>query len=215
MTEGVFLVVEGPDGSGKSTLAARLAARLRARGTDPVVVREPGGTPVAEAARKVFLDPRLATGAVSELFLVLAARADLVATVIRPALAAGRVVLSERFDFSTEAYQIEGRGLDRVKVRAANHLATGGLEPDLVLVLDVPPAVGEARQRKAGKTPDRLELAEAGMHDRVAAYFAALTGPGVVHLDATKAPDVLETEAWHEVERRFGKQLGPEPATTR
>lgn len=215
MAQGIFVVVEGPDGSGKSTLASGLAARLRALGADPVVVREPGGTPVAEAARRVFLDPRLKTGAVSELFLVLAARADLVASVIRPALAAGRVVLSERFDFSTEAYQIEGRGLDRAAVRAANHLATGGLEPDLVLVLDLPAKLGEARQRSAGKTPDRLELADPGVHDRVAAYFAALTGSGVVHLDATQAPDAVVDRAWREVERRFGKQLRAESATTR
>src|SRR5688572_18855229 len=114
---GYFIVLEGPEGSGKSTLIGPLADRMRASQVDPVVVREPGGTRAAEIARQALLDPEHPIGPVTELFLYLAARADLVQTVIRPALSAGRVVLSDRFALSTEAYQMVGRGLDPGLVR--------------------------------------------------------------------------------------------------
>ena len=110
MTPGGFLVVEGPEGAGKSTLVHALADRLRAAGRDAVLVREPGGTPVAERIREVLLDPAQPIEPVSELYLFLAARADLVARVIGPALAAGQTVIADRFQLSTEAYQCGGRG---------------------------------------------------------------------------------------------------------
>jgi dTMP kinase len=107
---GAFIVLEGPEGSGKSTLSALLADRMRQAGIDPVVVREPGGTRAAELARQAVLDPDHTMDPMAELFFYLAARADLVASVIRPALEGGRVVLSDRFTLSTEAYQTPGRG---------------------------------------------------------------------------------------------------------
>ena len=100
---GFFVVLEGPEGSGKSTLIGPLVERMRAGKVDPVVVREPGGTHAAEIARQALLDPDHPVGPVAELFFFLAARADLVQTVIQPALAAGRVVLSDRFALTTEA----------------------------------------------------------------------------------------------------------------
>jgi dTMP kinase len=139
-------------------------------------------------------------------FLLLAARADLVAKVIRPALARGAIVLCDRYDLSTEAYQIAGRGLDPVGVRAANALATGGLRPDLTLVVDVPAAVGRARQAAQGKVPDRLEQADPAFHDRVVAAFRDATGPGVVHLDGTAPRDRVETEAWTVLAAELSKQ---------
>ena len=145
-TRGLFLTVEGVEGAGKTTQVALLAERLRGGGREVLVVREPGGTPLAEEARRLFLDPALALDASTELFLVLVARADLVQRVVRPALAAGTIVLADRFDLSTRAYQIGGRGLPDDDVIAANRLATGGLAPDLVIVLDVAPEVGQARQ---------------------------------------------------------------------
>src|SRR5258706_1661146 len=107
---GLFIVLEGPEGAGKSTLAAALVATMQAQGVEPIAVREPGGTAAGELARQALLDPEHPVGPVAELFFYLAARAELVDQVIRPALNAGRVVLSDRFSLSTEAYQIAGRG---------------------------------------------------------------------------------------------------------
>ncbi|MBI2401533.1 MAG: dTMP kinase [Gemmatimonadetes bacterium] len=205
---GAFLVVEGPDGAGKTTLVKRLAARLREAGLTVTEVREPGGTPLAEMARRAVLDPSLGASPLAELFLMLAARADLVTKVIRPALAAGQVVLSDRFELSTEAYQIAGRELPRKPVLAANRLATGGLRPDVTLVLDLPADVGLDRLAVSGRAHDRIEGAERRLHDRVARAFAAAEGPSVVHLDATRSVEAVEQQAWDAV-RRVVKELIP------
>jgi dTMP kinase len=162
-------------------------------------VREPGGTHAAEIARKALLDPAHPVGPVAELFFFLAARADLVATVIQPALAAGRVVLSDRFALTTEAYQMAGRGLDPALVRAANQAATHGLRPDLTLILSLPPEVGQARQVAAGKRQDRLERESVDFHRRVLEYYLAVKGSGVRHLDARLPPDQLLQVAWTEI----------------
>jgi dTMP kinase len=196
---GCFIVLEGPEGSGKSTLVGPLAERMRGSGVEPVVVREPGGTRAAEIARQALLDPEHPVGPVAELFLYLAARADLVQTIIRPALSAGRVVLSDRFELSTEAYQMAGRGLDPMMVRAANQAATQGLSPDLTLILDLPPEIGQARQVAAGKRQDRLDRESAEFHRRVVEYYLAIQGKGVRHLDGRLRPDQLLQAAWSEV----------------
>ncbi|HEX5632484.1 MAG TPA: dTMP kinase [Gemmatimonadales bacterium] len=193
---GRFVVLEGPEGAGKSTLLRTLAERARTEGIETVAVREPGGTPVAEAARRILLDHANAPGPEGELFLVLAARADLVRRVIRPALEAGRLVLADRFDLSTYAYQVAGRGLPAEAVAAANGLATGGLAPDLTLVLDVPPDVGRARQLAAGKVTDRLDDEDPAFHRRVADAYLAAQGRGVRHLDAGRPPAEVAEEAW-------------------
>src|SRR2546430_16635668 len=125
---GVFVVVEGPEGAGKSTLVRSLAALLHAEGRPVVTVREPGGTPVAEAARKVVLKFPHDMAPAAELFLFLTARADLVHRIIRPALDAGAVAVADRFDLSTMAYQVAGGGLPAEEVTQAIRLATGGLE---------------------------------------------------------------------------------------
>ncbi|MGH7614729.1 MAG: dTMP kinase [Gemmatimonadales bacterium] len=197
---GAFVVVEGPDGAGKSSLVRALGARLLADGMQVLSVREPGGTPVAEAARKVALRSRHEISPAAELFLILAARADLVARVIRPAIEAGQVVLADRFDLSTRAYQVAGRGLPADDVDAALRLATGGLVPDLTLVLDIPVEVGRERQRRARKVQDRFEREDDTFHERVRDAYRVAAGPGVVHLDATPSkPIVLET-AWRELQ---------------
>lgn len=197
------MVVEGPDGAGKSTLVERLARRLGAEGLDPLVVREPGGTPLAEEARRLAFDPALGASPGAELFLILAARADLVDRVIRPALAAGRFVLSDRFDLSTEAYQVAGRGLPRDEVLHANRIATGGLKPDLTIVLDVPLAVGRGRQTSAAKPQDRMEREGDPLHERVRDAFARAAGVGVFHIDADRPPEAVESDAWDLLQRRF------------
>ncbi len=200
MSRGFFLVLEGTEGAGKSTLGAALAARLRTDGTDPVLVREPGGTPVAERIRAVLLDPAHPMEPVSELFLFLAARADLVARVIRPALAAGRVVIADRFQLSTEAYQCGGRGVDLDLFRLANRAATAGLQPDLTLVLDLPTELGFARIRHGGLPLDRIEQAGEEFHARVAAVFRQAKGPGIMHLDAVLPSDEVLRRAWAAVD---------------
>ena len=195
----MFIVVEGPEGAGKSTLVRGLTARLLADGRQVLTVREPGGTPVAEAARKIVLKSRHDLTPASELFLYLAARADLVERQIRPALAAGQVVLADRFDLSTRAYQVAGRGLAADAVQAAIALATGGLVPDLTLVLDVPVDVGRERQRKARKEQDRIERESDAFHARVLEAYRKASGPGVVHLDATDTKSAVLDAAWKEI----------------
>ena len=193
---GFFLVLEGPEGAGKTTLAAAILQAMRARGLDPVAVREPGGTPAAEHARRALLDPESRLDPHVELLFVAAARAHLVQSIIRPALAAGRIVVSDRYDLSTAAYQGAGRGVPAETVAAVNQVATGGLRPDLTLVLDVPPGIGAARQRVAGKSPDRFEREDPEFHERVYGAYRDASGPGIRRIDATGSREAVLAEAW-------------------
>lgn len=193
---GFFLVLEGPEGAGKTTLAGALAERLRRIGHDPVMVREPGGTPAAEALRRELLHADRSWTPERELLYLTAARADLVGQVIRPALAAGRIVISDRYDLSTLAYQAAGRGLPLPMVSWVNTAATGGLRPDLTLILDLPVEVGTARQITSGKARDRLDREPAEFHRKVAARYREERGPGIVHLDAALSPEDLAEQAW-------------------
>jgi dTMP kinase len=199
-------VIEGPEGAGKSTLVRWLGTELRAQGTHEVVtVREPGGTPIGEAARKLALKSRHDRAYGAELFLFLAARADLVERVIQPALAQGQIVLADRFGLSTMAYQVSGRGLSRVDVEAALRVATGGLTPDLTLVLDVPVAVGRERQRNAGKVKDRIEREDDTFHTRVREAYRSASGPGIVHIDASQSKKGVQEAAWQQVAAVTGR----------
>ena len=154
---GGFVVLEGLDGVGKSTQVALLAAWLEAVRVPHLLVREPGGTPLGEAIRELVLSTDLDVGAESEMLLMLAARAALVRGVVKPALAAGKLVVADRFALSTLAYQAYGRGLDPARVRPALDIATGGLRPDLYVVLDLPLEDSAARRRGNATGPDRIE----------------------------------------------------------
>lgn len=189
---GLFIVLEGGEGVGKTTQVALLSEWMRASGVPHVAAREPGGTPVGEAIREVVLGRAdLDVPAETELLLILAARAAFVRDVVRPALEEGKVVLADRFALSTLAYQGYGRGLDLDAVRAGIDFATGGLRPDLYVVLDLPVADGAARQRQAGADPDRIEGAGDGFLERVREAYLALAGsePGVATVAAAGTPE--------------------------
>ncbi len=191
MPRGFFLVLEGPEGAGKTTLAAALAERLAALGVEPVLVRQPGGTPAGEALRRELLDTDRTWTPEQEVLYVVTARADLVARVIRPALDAGRLVISDRFDLSTRAYQGAGRGVPADHLEWAIRAATSGLTPDLMLILDLSPEAGAERLQATGRALNRLDRESLDFHRRVLERYRAERGPGVHHLDATLPPDQL------------------------
>jgi dTMP kinase len=211
LPRGLFLVLEGIEGSGKTTQARLLAAWLEERAIPHVATREPGGTAVGEEARRLLLEAdRL--DARTELLLMLSARAALVSEVIEPALAAGRLVLADRFDLSTLAYQAHGRGLPMETVRQLNRFATGGLRPDLTVLLDVPRETGEAR-RSARSVQDRIERAGTGFHERVARAYRELAGtePGVELLDGMAEPAVVQASLRLLLSARFPETFGSRP----
>ena len=162
---GLFLVLEGVEGAGKSTQARRLAGWCDAAGIAAHLTREPGGTVLGEQIRQLLLDggeipPR------SELLLMLAARAALVDEVIRPALAAERVVIADRYELSTLAYQGYGRDLAMREIRALNEFATGGIHPDLTILLDLPSTEGRERKEAASAGVDRIERETEAFQDK-------------------------------------------------
>ncbi len=207
---GPFIALEGPEGAGKSTQARLLESWLRGRGLDPVFTREPGGTPVSENVRRVLLESEHVAPE-TELLLMLAARSALVAEVIRPALEAGRVVVTDRFSLSTLAYQVHGRGLPRDEVEAMNRFATGGLAPDLTLLLDVAPEVGAGRRRGAGR--DRIERAGDSFHATVAEAYRLLAGEDerIERVDGSAAPGRVHEAVVAALVARFPETF-PEPA---
>lgn len=194
MSRGRFIVLEGVEGAGKSTQAGLLTSWLEAAGVPCRVAREPGGTEVGEAIRAVLLEHReLAVPAETELLLMLAARAAFVREVVRPGLEAGAVVVADRFELSTFAYQGYGRGLDLDEVRRLNAFATGGLGADLTLVFDLPVEEGLRRQSLEGRVADRIEREGTSFLGRVREGYRALaaTEDGVVTIDARGDPEAV------------------------
>ncbi|HKH87535.1 MAG TPA: dTMP kinase [Acidimicrobiales bacterium] len=194
-TRGRLIALEGGEGAGKSTQASRLAAAIGAQ-----ITREPGGSRLGERVRQLLLDPEAseAAGRIdprAELMLMLAARAQHVSELIRPHLESGRDVVVDRYSGSTLAYQGYGRGLPIEEVRHACDLATGGLWPDLTLLLDVPVEVGAGRKARAGGEPDRIEAERDGFHMRVRDGFlveAAADPDRWVVIDGTLEPSEVE-----------------------
>ncbi len=195
MPRGRLITFEGIEGCGKSTQAQMVSRRLRALGCAVVDTREPGGTPLGERVRDLLLDPRLAPTAVGELLLLEAARSQVVADVIAPALEAGAYVLSDRFADSSVAYQAGGRGIDRAVVERLNALACAGIVPDRTLVfdLDVELALSRARRRPSTTADNRRFEDEAiHFHRAVAAAYRDLAEREphrVVLVDAAGTPE--------------------------
>lgn len=169
---GGLIVLEGIEGVGKSTQLQLLRQHLVSRGFAATVLREPGGTPAGDVIRRLVLDPGNQVDQRTEALLFMASRAQLVADVIRPALSRGEFVLLDRFFLSTYAYQVAGRGLPEDQVRSANALATGGLVPDLTLLLDLAPTTALARAASRS-AHDRIEQSGAAFYDRVRKAFVA------------------------------------------
>jgi len=201
VTRGRFIAFEGPEGAGKSSQVGRLVARLRSLGLDPLVTREPGGTPAGARIRDTLLDPELELEPLAEVLLYAADRHQHVRDRIAPALGAGRLVISDRYAGATVAYQGYGRCLDLEFVHALNGRATEGVRPDVTLLFDIPPEIGLARVAGRG-APDRLERADLAFHERVRNGFLAQAAADAswLVLDADMAPDELEALVWRRLE---------------
>jgi dTMP kinase len=211
---GLFITFEGTEGSGKTTQIAALAERLRGLGHTVRALREPGGTPIGEEIRHTLQHSQAnrAMTPEAELLLLNASRAQLVRQVIRPALAAGEIVLCDRFSDSTLAYQGHGRGLDFKHVRAVISFAVGRTRPDLTLLLMVPVAVSEARRRARPAERDRMEEADRAFFQRVEQGYEAIAAAQprrIRRLDATAPAEVVARQIWAEVEPRLRKVPPP------
>ena len=203
-----FVTFEGIEGSGKSTHLRHLGTHLRGLGRGVLETREPGGTPAGAALRRLLLDgDALPLTPLAELFLYCADRTQHVDEVIRPALAAGQVVLCDRFSDSTIAYQGHGRGLDLEALRALDARARGGLRPSLTFLLDCPVDEGLRRARGRAGPGDRFERETMAFHERVRAGFLALAAAEPDRfcvLDATEPVDGVRARVAAAAERLLG-----------
>lgn len=200
MSFSSLIVFEGPEGAGKSTQIRLLAERLKTEGISPILTREPGGTQAADRIREVILNPSLTINPLSEFLLYSASRAQHVEEVIRPALAAGKIIISDRFYGASVAYQGYGRGLDLGFIHELNTRVTSGLKPDLVLLLDIDPEKGLARVAERGQK-DRLELADLNFHRRVREGFLAQAEKDASwhRVDAANSPKEVAARVWEAV----------------
>lgn len=197
-----YAAIEGVDGAGKSTVASGLAAEFEKRGVDVVRVREPGGTPAGEAIRSILLGSTSDLADWTEALLFAAARAQLAASIVAPALAEGQTVISDRSVYSSLAYQGAGRGLDLDAVRKVNEAGLRGVWPDTVVLLRLDPEHGLAREDEA----DRISLAGAELHRRVAEAYerlAAAEPDRFVVIDATGTIDEVVGSALSALDSRW------------
>jgi len=200
----LFISLDGIDGTGKSTQLALAAERLRGEGHDVLTCRDPGTTPLGESVRRILLDTYDTPIARSaEMFLYMAARAQLVAEVIRPALAAGKVVLSDRFLLANVVYQGYAGGLDVDELWRIGRTATGGLEPMLTIVLDMPP---EAAAGRLTRPLDRMESQGEEFRRRLREGFLAEAGrrpEQIVVVDAARPIDVVQADVRRAIDERL------------
>lgn len=199
----LLITFEGIDGSGKSTQARRLDERLREHGANTLLVRDPGGTELSEAVRELLLRREERVNAMAELLLFSAARAQLVAERVRPALDAGRIVLCDRFYDSTTAYQGAGRSVaDPDWLRGLHERVTEGLVPDRTYLVELDPAEAQERRSASGVPDDRMEQSADGFYERVQQAYAALAEAEpnrFVRLDGTQSIETLHARVWDDV----------------
>jgi dTMP kinase len=197
---GVFISLEGIDGSGKSTIAEHLVRKLREAGKKAMLSREPGGTAIGEEIRKVLLAPASSSMLpTTEMFLFAAARAQHVGEIVRPALAEGSIVVTDRFSDSSLAYQWGARGLDRQAVELVQELATGGLEPDLKILLDLPVETALARRMAGSDEVNRLDRESIQFHSRVRDAYHSLVASEPTRwrvISADRAQDEVCSDVW-------------------
>ncbi len=214
MASGKFITFEGGEGSGKSTQARLLWDRLKARGIDAMLTREPGGSPFAERVRALLLDPATPShAALSEALLFYAARADHLDKTIRPALAAGRWIICDRFCDSTRVYQGAAGGLRAETLDTLERLGVVPTRPHLTFILDLPPLEGLARARARGKLAggvgapaDPFEGRDPSFHEHLRRGYAAIAKAEPLRctlVDAAKPTDVVAAEIWTLVEQRL------------
>lgn len=199
-----FIVFEGPEGAGKSTQIKHLVTKLRET-FEVVQTREPGGTPAADAIRKVLLDPDLTISPLTEVLLYSASRAQHVEEVIKPALEQNKIVVCDRFFGTSVAYQGYGRGLELDFIYDLTKRVTQGITPDLVLLLDIDPQVGMERIAQRGQR-DRLELADISFHQKVREGFLAQAkeNPNWVIINAGQDEAKVRTEIGQAMQNRLG-----------
>jgi len=200
MTRGLLVTLEGIDGCGKSTQVELLRNRMSQKGIDHIMVREPGGTAVGESTREILLNNNYSPSLQAEIFLYMAARSELTDQVIGPALKSGQLVLCDRFTDSTLAYQGFGGGADLEMIRNLSSIATGGVVPDLTILLDLP--VEDAVGRR-GTSADRMESKDIRFHQRVRSGYLeiAYNEPGRIKIvNALSAVEELGDIIWKMVE---------------
>jgi dTMP kinase len=213
---GRFITFEGGEGSGKSTQAKRLADRLKLRGYETVLTREPGGSPGAEAIRHLLLNGIVKPlGPEAETFMFAAARDDHINTLIRPALERGAWVVSDRFIDSTRVYQGTLGNVDQRLIRALERLVVGDMLPDLTFILDVPPEDGLRRAHGRGGGADRFEAEHIEYHRLLREAYRELAErepDRCILIDGTPSADAIAVRIWMHVSERFLRSPAPSPA---
>lgn len=212
MSRGGLIVLEGAEGVGKSTQLRRLSERLRRAGIPHRAFREPGGTVMGDEVRRVLLDPAMAITPRAEALLFMASRAQLVDSVVRPALEAGEFVVLDRFFLSTYSYQVHGRGLPHGEVSGVNAFATAGVTPDLTLLLDLPEGMGMERAARRGGH-DRMEQSGDAFHRRVTDAFRTFASADwqrahpeageIALVDARGTEDEVAERIWARIAARW------------